>query len=149
MPPKPKRALSLVKKTDSHKSGTEKSEPEMVLIVEDNEVLRRLFLSQLKVIGLVGHEATNGKEAVETFSKGQYGLILMDVSMPVMDGLEATKLIREAEKAKKKQRVPIIAVTGISDRDTCLQAGMDDFMNKPFLLEHLRGVVAKWMKHRA
>jgi CheY-like chemotaxis protein len=73
----------------------------------------------------------------------------MDVSMPVMDGLEATKLIREAEKAKKKQRVPIIAVTGISDRDTCLQAGMDDFMNKPFLLEHLRGVVAKWMKHRA
>ncbi len=149
MPPKPKRALSLVKKTDSHKSGTEKSEPEMVLVVEDNEVLRRLFLSQLKVIGLLGHEATNGKEAVETVSKGQYGLILMDVSMPVMDGLEATKLIREAEQAKKKQRVPIIAVTGISDRDTCLQAGMDDFMNKPFLLEHLRGVVAKWMKHRA
>jgi CheY-like chemotaxis protein len=149
MPPKPKRALSLVKKTDSNKAGVEKAEPEMVLVVEDNEVLRRLFLSQLKVIGLVGHEAVNGKEAVETVSKGQYGLILMDVSMPVMDGLEATKLIREAEQAKKKQRVPIIAVTGISDRDTCLQAGMDDFMNKPFLLEHLRGVVAKWMKHRA
>ena len=149
MPPKPKRALSIVKQTDKNKSGAEKTEPEMVLVVEDNEVLRRLFLSQLKVIGLVGHEAINGKEAVETVSKGAYGLILMDVSMPVMDGLEATKLIREAEQAKKKPRVPIIAVTGISDRDTCLQAGMDDFMNKPFLLEHLRGVVAKWMKHRA
>jgi CheY-like chemotaxis protein len=149
MPPKPKRALSLVKQTGPNKSGAEKTEPEMVLVVEDNEVLRRLFLSQLKVIGLVGHEAVNGKEAVETVSKGHYGLILMDVSMPVMDGLEATKLIREAEQADKRPRVPIIAVTGISDRDTCLQAGMDDFMNKPFLLEHLRGVVAKWMKHRA
>ncbi|MFN8554283.1 MAG: response regulator [Candidatus Obscuribacterales bacterium] len=149
MPQKPKRALSLVKKTDQKKSGTDKSGPELVLIVEDNEVLRRLFLSQLKVIGLVGHEATNGKEAVEAVSKGEYGLILMDVSMPVMDGLEATKLIRENEKAKKQPRVPIIAVTGISDRDTCLQSGMDDFMNKPFLLEHLRGVVAKWMKHHA
>ncbi|MBS2002912.1 MAG: response regulator [Cyanobacteria bacterium SZAS LIN-5] len=149
MPQKPKRALSLVKKTDQKKSGSDKSGPELVLIVEDNEVLRRLFLSQLKVIGLVGHEATNGKEAVEAVSKGEYGLILMDVSMPVMDGLEATKLIRENEKAKKRPRVPIIAVTGISDRDTCLQSGMDDFMNKPFLLEHLRGVVAKWMKHRA
>ena len=149
MPPKPKRALSLVKKTGESKSGSDKSGSDLVLVVEDNEVLRRLFLSQLKVIGLVGHEAVNGKEAVETVSKGQYGLILMDVSMPVMDGLEATKLIREAEQAKKLPRVPIIAVTGISDRDTCLQSGMDDFMNKPFLLEHLRGVVAKWMKHRA
>lgn len=149
MPPKPKRALSLVKKTDQNKSGSDKSGSDLVLVVEDNEVLRRLFLSQLKVIGLVGHEAINGKEAVETVAKGQYGLILMDVSMPVMDGLEATKLIREAEQTKKLPRVPIIAVTGISDRDTCLQSGMDDFMNKPFLLEHLRGVVAKWMKHRA
>ncbi len=149
MPPKPKRALSLVKKTDQNKAGADKSGSDLVLVVEDNEVLRRLFLSQLKVIGLVGHEAVNGKEAVETVAKGHYGLILMDVSMPVMDGLEATKLIREAEQAKKLPRVPIIAVTGISDRDTCLQSGMDDFMNKPFLLEHLRGVVAKWMKHRA
>jgi CheY-like chemotaxis protein len=149
MPQKPKRALSLVKKTDQNKSASDKSGPDLVLVVEDNEVLRRLFLSQLKVIGLVGHEAINGKEAVEAVSKGQYGLILMDVSMPVMDGLEATKLIRENEASKKLPRVPIIAVTGISDRDTCLQSGMDDFMNKPFLLEHLRGVVAKWMKHRA
>lgn len=149
MPPKSKRTLSLVKKTDRNKSGSDQSEPETVLVVEDNEVLRRLFLSQLKVIGLVGHEAINGKEAVENCSKNEYGLILMDVSMPVMDGLEATKLIREAEQGRKKRRVPIVAVTGISDRDTCLQAGMDDFMNKPFLLEHLRGVVAKWMKNRA
>jgi CheY-like chemotaxis protein len=137
MPPKSKskRPLSIVKQTDK-KSGEERSEPELVLVVEDNEVLRRLFLSQLKVIGLVGHEAINGKEAVDQASKNEYGLILMDVSMPVMDGLE-------------KRRVPIVAVTGISEKDTCMQAGMDDFMNKPFLLEHLRGVVAKWMKKHA
>jgi CheY-like chemotaxis protein len=146
---KSKRPLSLVKQTDKSTETSERSEPETVLVVEDNEVLRRLFLSQLKVIGLVGHEATNGKEAVEHASKNEYGLILMDISMPVMDGLQATKAIREQETTANKKRVPIVAVTGISEKDTCLQAGMDDFMNKPFLLEHLRGVVAKWMKSRA
>jgi polar amino acid transport system substrate-binding protein len=152
MPPKStksKRGLSIVKQTDKNKVESDKVEPENVLVVEDNEVLRRLFLSQLKVIGLVGNEATNGKDAVDNAAKNEYGLILMDVSMPVMDGLEATKLIRENEQASQKRRVPIVAVTGISEKDTCLQAGMDDFMNKPFLLEHLRGVVAKWMKNRA
>jgi len=151
MPPKSKskRTLSIVKKTDKKEVESVRSEPELVLVVEDNEVLRRLFLSQLKVIGLVGHEATNGKDAVENASKNDYGLILMDVSMPVMDGLEATKLIRDNEQTSKKRRVPIVAVTGISEKDTCLQAGMDDFMNKPFLLEHLRGVVSKWLKNRA
>ena len=151
MPPKSKskRTLSIVKKTDKTKVESARSEPETVLVVEDNEVLRRLFLSQLKVIGLVGHEAINGKDAVDNASKNEYGLILMDVSMPIMDGLEATKLIRENEQANQKRRVPIVAVTGISEKDTCLQAGMDDFMNKPFLLEHLRGVVSKWMKNHA
>ncbi len=149
MPPKPKRALSLVKKTDQNKSGSDKSGSDLVLVVEDNEVLRRLFLSQLKVIGLVGHEAINGKEAVETVAKGQYGLILMDVSMPVMDGLEATKLIREAEQQRNCQEFQSLLSREFQTAIHACSPGMDDFMNKPFLLEHLRGVVAKWMKHRA
>lgn len=149
MAQKPKRTLSIVKQTGRTKTGREPKEPDMVLIVEDNEVLRRLFLSQLKVLGLTGHEAINGKDAVEATSKHDYSLILMDVSMPVMDGLEATKLIRKHEKENKRKRVPIVAVTGISDRDTCLEAGMDDFMNKPFLLDHLRQVVGRWMKEEA
>lgn len=146
MAQKPKRSLSIVKQTGRTKESTEKKGPELVLVVEDNEVLRRLFLSQLRVLGLVGHEAINGQEAVQAVGKNDYGLILMDVSMPVMDGLEATKAIRALEKETKKERAPIVAVTGISDRDTCLEAGMDDFMNKPFLLDHLRQVIGRWMK---
>jgi CheY-like chemotaxis protein len=70
----------------------------------------------------------------------------MDVSMPIMDGLEATKLIRQHEKEHDKPRTSIVAVTGISERDTCLECGMDDFMNKPFLLDHLRQVINRWLK---
>jgi CheY-like chemotaxis protein len=149
MAQKPKRALSIVKSAGKTKTGSQKQEHELVLIVEDNEVLRRLFVHQLKVLGLIGHEAINGEAAVEATEKNEYGLILMDVSMPVMDGLEATRLIRKAEKQNKRRRAPIVAVTGISDRDTCMEAGMDDFMNKPFLLDHLRQVVARWMKQQA
>jgi CheY-like chemotaxis protein len=144
-PQKPKRSLSIVKQTGK-KPSAEKHSSELVLIVEDNEVLRRLFVSQLRVLGLVGHEAINGRDAVEATGKNEYALILMDVSMPVMDGLEATRLIRKQEQENNKQRAPIVAVTGISERDTCLDAGMDDFMNKPFLLDHLRQVVGRWMK---
>lgn len=143
MAEKPKRPLSLVKKTDT---GSSTREPETVLIVEDNEVLRKLFQTQLKHLKLSGDEAMNGQEAVDKVAQNEYGMILMDVSMPVMDGLEATKLIRQFEQANHRKRVPIIAVTGISDRESCLAAGMDDFMTKPFLLEHLRASTAKWMR---
>lgn len=142
MAPKSKRPLTLVKKTGSETT----KDPDTVLIVEDNEVLRKLFQTQLKVLRLNGDEAINGQEAVEKVAQNEYGMILMDVSMPVMDGLEAAKLIREHEAGASKARVPIIAVTGISDRESCISAGMDDFMTKPFLLEHLRAVAAKWMK---
>jgi CheY-like chemotaxis protein len=143
MAEKPKRPLSLVKKSGSEPA---QKEPDTVLIVEDNDVLRKLFQTQLKVLKLTGDEATNGQEAVKKASSTEYGMILMDVSMPVMDGIEATKLIRELESSDQKRRTPIIAVTGISDRESCLAAGMDDFMTKPFLLEHLRASVSKWMR---
>jgi CheY-like chemotaxis protein len=149
MAQKPKRTLSIVKQTGKSKTGEKKAGSDQVLVVEDNEVLRRLFMSQLKVIGLTGHEANNGKEAVDAVRNAEFGLILMDVSMPVMDGLEATKLIRKHEADNKLRRTPIVAVTGISDRDTCMESGMDDFMNKPFLLDHLRQVLARWMKQEA
>jgi CheY-like chemotaxis protein len=139
---KPKRPLSLVKAPGSQKA----SYPNTVLIVEDNDVLRKLFQTQLKVLNLIGDEAINGEEALEKVNDREYGMILMDVSMPVMDGIEATKLIREFEQVNRQRRVPIIAVTGISNRESCLAAGMDDFMTKPFLLEHLRASTAKWME---
>ncbi len=144
MTQKDKRQLSIVKNLAQAKVA--QKEPEPVLVVEDNEVLRKLFINQLKVLKLSGEEAANGQEAVEAVKKRQYGLILMDVSMPILDGLDATQIIRRFEKENGRTRTPIIAVTGISDRTTCLTSGMDDFMSKPFLLEHLRATAARWLK---
>src|ERR1700733_6014908 len=117
MAAKSKRRLSLIKSPPAN----DNRDPvvETILIVEDNDVLRRMFQSQLKVLKLTGDEATNGKEAFEKFSENDYGLILMDVSMPVMDGLEATRLIRQFERENARGRVPIVAVTGISDPEAC------------------------------
>jgi CheY-like chemotaxis protein len=144
MTQKDKRALSIVK--DLAKPKDVEKEPDPILVVEDNEVLRKLFITQLQVLKLSGEEAANGQEAVEAVKKRQYGFILMDVSMPVLDGLDATKIIRQFEKENGRKRTPIIAVTGISDRSTCITSGMDDFMNKPFLLEHLRATAARWLE---
>jgi CheY-like chemotaxis protein len=144
MTAKSKRRLSLIKSppADEGRSPVD----EAILIVEDNEVLRRMFQSQLKVLKLKSDEATNGKEALDKFSENNYGLILMDVSMPVMDGLEATRLIRQFEQENARGRVPIVAVTGISDPEACAASGMDGFMTKPFLIEHMRAVVSRWLK---
>jgi CheY-like chemotaxis protein len=144
MTAKSKRRLSLIKNSPVDEGHNHVAET--ILIVEDNDVLRRMFQSQLGVLKLKGDEATNGKEAVEKFSVNAYGLILMDVSMPVMDGLEATRLIRQFEQENARTRVPIVAVTGISDPEACAASGMDDFMTKPFLIEHMRAVVSRWMK---
>ena len=81
--------------------------------------------------------ATNGKEALELFGTKQYDLILMDIMMPVMDGIMATKKIREIE-ATGERHIPIIAVTAnalAGDRENCLAAGVDDYIAKPFTAE--------------
>jgi CheY-like chemotaxis protein len=140
---KPKRRLSLVKK--AVKPERTLKEQRAVLIVEDNDFLRSLFQSHLKVLNLSGHEATNGKEAVKRVSENDYAMILMDIDMPVMDGLESAKLIRQYERKNNKKRVPIIAVTSIADQEACIAAGMDDYMTKPFLIEHLRAVADRWL----
>jgi CheY-like chemotaxis protein len=144
MTQKDKRALSIVK--NAPKPEVDEKVPDPILVVEDNDVLRKLFITQLQVLKLVGEEASNGQEAVEAVKKREYGFILMDVSMPVMDGLDATKAIRDFEQKNGRRRTPIIAVTGISDRSTCITSGMDDFMTKPFLLEHLRATASRWLK---
>ncbi len=119
----------------------------VVLIVEDNNVLRRMLLEQLKKLGIKSHCVNNGKEAVQaaTNNPDQYKLVLMDVHMPVMDGITATKLIRSHEKQAKTPRVPIVAVTATDSRDSCMAAGMDDFVHKPCIFEKLRTTIDHWL----
>jgi two-component system sensor histidine kinase/response regulator len=117
-----------------------------VLLVEDNEVNRKLALHMLKRLGCSVEVATNGREAVELTSKHAYDLVFMDIQMPEMDGTEATRLIRERERSSGKH-LPIVAMTAHAmegDRERCLAAGMDDYLSKPVKIDVLAQMVEKW-----
>ncbi len=116
----------------------------MVLVVDDDDTLRLLATKQLAKLGFTGHSVADGSEAVEKSRNIPYSLILMDVQMPKMDGLEATTAIRSREKSKHDQRVPIIAMTANPDKERCIKAGMDDFIFKPVLLAQLRDLLERW-----
>jgi signal transduction histidine kinase/CheY-like chemotaxis protein len=123
-----------------------------VLLAEDNVV------NQLVIKNMVCADryelliAQNGAEAVEAFNKHAPDLILMDLSMPVMDGLEATRRIRRIEEERGLPRTPIIAATAHvfeQDRDRCRAAGMDDFISKPVRQPKLEEVLARWTAESA
>ena len=104
-----------------------------ILLTEDNLVNQKLAVKLLEKSGHNVHVAGNGKEALEAFRKGTFDLILMDVEMPEMNGLEATSLIRKAEK-KTGSHIPIVAMTAHAmkgDKERCLDAGMDAYVAKP------------------
>jgi len=106
-----------------------------ILLAEDNKINQRIMTLTFKQMGVKCDIASNGMEALEMHQKNLYNLILMDMQMPVMDGLEASSLIRDFERdTNQTKRVYIVALTGndISDKEEeCLEAGMDDFMEKP------------------
>jgi len=111
----------------------------IVLLVDDNEVNRIVADKKLQKLGFIVEIATNGLEAVEKFKAYQVDLILIDCQMPVMDGFEATRLIRELELGSHK-RIPIIAMTANAmkgDREKCFDAGMDAHITKPVTQEDL------------
>jgi len=116
--------------------------PRRILLAEDGVVNQQVAVLMLES---QGHEVTvvnNGNTAVERFKTGDFDLILMDVQMPDMDGLEATRIIREIEK--ENSRIPIIAMTAHAmrgDREKCLRAGMDDYLSKPIQAEVLCALV--------
>lgn len=113
----------------------------MILLVEDNLLNQRIVTFSLKKFNHEVVIANNGVEAIEHFSVRKFDVILMDIMMPVMDGLEATVKIREFEvKNSREKRTPIIALTANTmdnDRDKCISYGMDEFMAKPFDIEKL------------
>ncbi len=120
-----------------------------ILIVEDNPINSQVIQLQLKKMGMSNvHLATNGQEAFDVFHKHQYVLVLMDNRMPVMDGFQSTRKIRELERMKLREPVPIIALTANTspeDRQRCLEVGMDDILTKPVNLESLTRILHKWL----
>ncbi len=128
-----------------HPAQPESKITAQVLLVEDNNMNLRVAMEILKHCGCSVIVAQNGKEAVALSETMPCDMILMDIHMPVMDGFEATRLIREREKGR--QPVPIIAMTALAmqgDRERCLEAGMNDYIAKPIQSEALRQVVLKY-----
>ncbi|MBI2383443.1 MAG: transporter substrate-binding domain-containing protein [Gammaproteobacteria bacterium] len=119
-----------------------------VLVVDDNLTNRQITRELLEAQGVIVTIADDGREAVESVRRQAFDVVLMDVQMPVMDGLEATKAIRALAHT---ERLPIIAMTASvlrGDRERCYEAGMDDYVAKPIMVEHLLGTLARWIKQQ-
>jgi signal transduction histidine kinase/ligand-binding sensor domain-containing protein/CheY-like chemotaxis protein len=133
---------------DTRQPDAEKVKPKVkILLAEDNPINQKLIRYILTQGGYQLHVVNNGKEAVDAYiaAPDDYDLILMDVQMPVMDGKEATRIIRENQKDSKK--IPIIAVTAEvmkGDKEKILAAGMDDYIPKPIKKDMVFRLVNKW-----
>lgn len=123
----------------------------VVLVVEDNLINQKVAQSMLEMNGYNVVIAATGEEAIQLHKLSDYDLILMDCQMPVMDGFEATKLIRQMSDPQKSQ-IPIVAVTANAmkdDDEKCIQAGMNDYISKPIDNELLALKVAQWIRRPA
>jgi len=119
-----------------------------ILLAEDNATNQQVALGILKKLGLRADAVGDGSEAITALETRPYDLVLMDVQMPKVDGLEATRRIRDPQSAVLHHRVPIIAMTAHAmqgDRDRCLEAGMDDYVTKPISPEALATALDRWL----
>ncbi|MDO8465666.1 MAG: PAS domain S-box protein, partial [Gallionella sp.] len=124
----------------------------LILVAEDNEINQKVLLQQLKLLGKTADVASDGREALELWQSGDYGLLFTDLHMPKMDGYELAIAIRAAEKATAKEtnqpRIPIIAITANAlkgEADHCRAIGMDDYLSKPVQLVNLKAMLEKWL----
>jgi len=119
-----------------------------IILAEDNTVNQKVVLAILKKMGVHADVAVNGLEVLELLTKKDYALVLMDVQMPEMDGLEATKKIRDPATPIINHQIPIIAVTAHAIdgyKESCLAAGMDDYISKPIRVKQLKDLLERWL----
>ena len=128
-----------------------------ILVAEDNLINQKLTVRMLEKLGFQSDVVENGQEALAALARSSYAVVLMDCQMPLVDGLEATRLIRQREAAVQEfavaappgtQHIPIVALTANAmrgDRERCLAAGMDDYLTKPVRKEDLKGILDRWI----
>ena len=116
----------------------------LILVVDDNATMRKLVTAQLSKLGFASDMAVDGQEALDKIAEHPYKMVLMDVQMPTMDGIEATKRLRERE-TQTNQHTTLVALTGHCSRTDCIAAGMDDYVAKPMNIATLRKIVEKWV----
>jgi PAS domain S-box-containing protein len=143
---------------DSSEQSAREPAEVRILLVEDNPVNREVACGMLETLHCRIDTAENGREGLTALETTEYDLVFMDCQMPEMDGLTATRLIREREARDAREaddttqrighRVPIVALTAHAmrgDREVCLAAGMDDYLTKPFTLSQLEQLLARWV----
>ncbi|AGK99131.1 response regulator [Clostridium pasteurianum] len=119
-----------------------------ILVVEDNEINKKIVHRFLKHLGYKYISVSNGKEAIEILEDNSVDLILMDIQMPILDGYEATEIIRKKEAVLRKH-TPIIAMTAyamIGDREKFIKCGMDNYISKPFSMDSLDEILKNTIK---
>jgi len=118
----------------------------LILIAEDNEINQKVILQQLKLLGKTADVADNGREALELWQNGTYGILLTDLHMPEMDGYELTAAIRASETGKTRTRIIAITASAIKgEAEHCRAVGMDDYLCKPVQLVNLKAMLEKWL----
>jgi CheY-like chemotaxis protein/HPt (histidine-containing phosphotransfer) domain-containing protein len=125
--------------TEARKQGR------LILVVEDDEINRKLIRKQLDLLGYAAEMVNNGAEALEQWRRGGYALVLSDLHMPKMDGYMLTRAIRREETG---QRIPILALTANALRgesNRALEVGMDEYLTKPVQLQTLKAALDKWL----
>lgn len=130
-------------KNINFKQSIEQLEGHKILLVDDNYINQEIVIGLLENSHIDLEIASNGQEAVDMFEKGRYSLILMDIQMPIMDGYEATTLIRKEDKD-----VPIIAITANAMKEDIIKTakyGMNDHINKPIDVEKLYETIFKYI----
>ncbi|MFS8776724.1 response regulator [Synechococcus sp. W65.1] len=137
--------------TAASQSAPSPSRPQQslrILLAEDNPVNQKVALRQLQSLGYLADVVANGQEVLDLLEQVKYDLVFMDCQMPVMDGYEATRRLRQRERGSGHHTV-VIALTANAmheDRERCLQAGMDDYLSKPVLKEDLERVINYWSR---
>ena len=114
-----------------------------ILIVDDNEMAREVFVEQLRVLGYETMTAENGQNALSCFEQQHFDLVLTDCQMPIMNGYELAKTIRA-----RKQSIPILAISGSdtkAERNECQAAGINGYLEKPVTLEQLKQAMNQWL----
>ncbi|MBC3209819.1 response regulator [Pseudomonas sp. SWRI111] len=127
-------------------NGSAQGEGRQVLLVEDNPVNQTVIEAMLRSLGFAVSVATDGAQAVRSAEGGEFEVILMDCRLPIIDGYEATRQIRELPG---RRDVPIIALTANAlqgDREACLAAGMNDYLAKPFKRNDLQQILQRWVR---
>jgi CheY-like chemotaxis protein/HPt (histidine-containing phosphotransfer) domain-containing protein len=147
--PKPQTHSSPHPVRPGTKGVAENGQKTRILVADDNTTNQLVALAMLNRIGYCGDAVANGLEAIRALTQIPYDVVLMDVQMPEMDGLEATRRIRDPKTGVQNSRVPIIAMTAHAmkgDQDKCLAAGMDDYIAKPVQFEELVSVLQHWLE---